>query len=203
MNDTIPQDDIPRKRCSACWRWKPATTEFFGKQRSHTDGLRSWCKLCRKGEPHHENKETRHRYQVMHKEETRIRGQRWYQEHKEEHNLWGREYSRTHREQLNATSRNRRARKRSVAGVHTPDQIEAQLKRQHYRCYYAACGHAKFEKRNGKYVYHIDHTFPLVRVAGTDTPANDISYLVLTCPACNLSKNDKFPWEWPEGGRLL
>ncbi len=99
--------------------------------------------------------------------------------------------------------RNRDARKKSIAGTYTSEQIQEQLKRQHYRCYYAACGHATFEQRNGKYVYHIDHTFPINRVAGTDIPANDISYLVLACPSCNQSKSDKFPWEWPEGGRLL
>jgi hypothetical protein len=39
-------------------------------------------------------------------------------------------------------------------------------------------------------------------VVGTDIPANSIDYLVLSCPTCNLSKGDKFPWEWLDGGRL-
>ena len=98
---------------------------------------------------------------------------------------------------------NHRARKRSVKGTYTLAQIQEQLKRQRYRCYYAACGHAKFEKRNGKYIYHIEHTFPLNRVVGTGMPANDIGYLVLACPHCNTTKGSRFPWEWPEGGRLL
>jgi len=100
-------------------------------------------------------------------------------------------------------NRNRRARKRAVQGKHTPSQIQEQLQRQHYRCYYAACDHQKFQKVNGRYVYHVEHTFPLSRVKGTNIPANDISYIVLACPHCNESKGDKFPWEWPEGGRLL
>jgi len=87
--------------------------------------------------------------------------------------------------------------------VYTAAQIREQLKRQHYRCYYAKCGFAKFQRIKGKFVYHVEHTFPVSRVAATATPANDIGYLVLACPACNLSKGDKFPWEWPEGGRLL
>ncbi len=102
-----------------------------------------------------------------------------------------------------AHTHTRLARKKAVSGTYTATQIADLLKRQHYRCYYAACGHIKFQRVNGKYKYHIDHTFPLSRVAGTDIPANDISYLVLTCPTCNLRKNDKFPWEFPEGGRLL
>lgn len=95
------------------------------------------------------------------------------------------------------------SRKRAVQGTHTAAQIAEQLKRQKYHCYYAACGYSKFPKANGKYVFHIDHTYPISRVAGSDIPANDMSYLVLTCPSCNLSKGDKFPWEWIEGGKLL
>jgi len=97
----------------------------------------------------------------------------------------------------------RRARKREVQGTHTTNQIADQLKRQKYRCYYAACGHVKFKKEKGKYIYHIEHTFPLSRAAGSDIPANDMSYLVLACPDCNMSKGNKLPHEWPEGGRLL
>lgn len=98
------------------------------------------------------------------------------------------------------------ARKSAVPGTHTPEQIREQLKRQHYRCYYAACGFSKFDKDSSfSYGYrcHVEHTFPLSRVAGTDIPANDMGYLVLACDSCNTSKHDKFPWEWPEGGRLL
>ncbi|SRR6266568_1687285 len=122
------------------------------------------------------------------------------------HRIWNRNRYNSHPEvqkQSLTYSRNRKSRKKSIAGTHTIEQIAEQLKRQRYRCYYAACGFAKFPKVNGKYVYHIDHTFPLSRVSGTSIPANDISYLVLACPSCNLSKKDKFPWEWPEGGRLL
>src|SRR5258708_10897642 len=96
-----------------------------------------------------------------------------------------------------------RARKKAVSGTHTASQIQELLKRQHYRCYYSACGHARLKKRDGKYIYHIDHPFPVSRVAGTDIPANDISYLVLTCPTSNMSKGDKYTWKFPEGGRLL
>jgi HNH endonuclease len=97
----------------------------------------------------------------------------------------------------------RRMRKKKVLGEYTYSQIQGQLKRQRYCCYYAACGFAKFSKVDGKYIFEIEHTFPVSRIAGTDIPGNDISYLVLACPACNASKKDKFPWEWPEGGRLL
>lgn len=93
----------------------------------------------------------------------------------------------------------RSALKKSVSGTYTTAQIKDQLKRQCHKCYYCQ---KRLQKVKGKYIYHIEHTFPLSRVAGTDIPANSIDYLVVACPACNLSKHDKFPWEWPEGGRL-
>jgi HNH endonuclease len=96
-------------------------------------------------------------------------------------------------------SHTRRARNRAVKGTHSPQQIKEQLKRQQHKCYYCK---KRLQKAKGKYIYHIEHTFPLSRVAGTDIPANSIDYIVLACPACNMSKHDKFPWEWPEGGRL-
>lgn len=44
--------------------------------------------------------------------------------------------------------------------------------------------------------FHIDHRVPLSR-GGT----NDLGNLCCTCPHCNLSKNNKMPWEFC--GRLL
>jgi CRISPR/Cas system Type II protein with McrA/HNH and RuvC-like nuclease domain len=94
----------------------------------------------------------------------------------------------------------RRARNKSIKGVHTPLQIQDQLRRQKHKCYYCRM---RFKKAKGKCIYHIEHTFPLSRIAGTDIPANCIDYLVLACPTCNQNKNNKFPWEYPEGGRLI
>lgn len=119
-------------------------------------------------------------------------------------------YRNTPKGRLNSITKqqNREARKKSIPGSYTPAQIQEQLKRQHYRCYYAACGHSKFQRirGNGKWRhigYEIEHTYPVSRVVGTDIPANDMSYIVLSCPSCNRRKQDKFPWEWAEGGRLL
>src|SRR5260370_3476997 len=94
----------------------------------------------------------------------------------------------------------KRALNRSVKGTHTHEQIQEKLKKQKHKCYYCK---ARLRKIKGRYIYHIEHTFPLSRVVWTDIPANSIDYLVLSCPTCNLSKGDKFPWEWAEGGRLL
>lgn len=161
------------KRCGTCHKVYPATTGYFEPSKRKCDkGLRPQCRWCRAKDWEGYNK-THVGYRKL-----------YYKEHKEQY--------KTHGE-------NRRARKKAVPGTYTQQQIQEQLKRQHYRCYYAACGYAKFKKIQGKYVYHIEHTFPISR----ENARNDISHIVLSCPSCNLKKGDKFPWEWPEGGRLL
>lgn len=108
-----------------------------------------------------------------------------------------------HRAKVRTSNRNRRVHRRLVLGSHTTAQIREQLQRQRFRCYYAACGYSRFPIVGGKHVYHVEHTYPISRAAGTDIPANDIGYIVLACEPCNIKKHDKLPHEWPEGGRLL
>lgn len=136
--------------------------------------------------------------------EHRLARQRVYRsnpEVRERERAKNREYGRTPEGHAirNAVRRNYHARKKVIPGTHTAAQLQDLLKRQKYRCYYCS---ARFEKRNGRHIYHVDHTFPISRV-DFDIPANDISYLVLSCPTCNLSKGDKFPWEFHKGGKLL
>jgi hypothetical protein len=173
--------DIPEghKRCPQCKRILAATAKFFHRSRKAKNGVYSICKDCY-------NPQNRARVRAY---------QKIYQRRPENYERL-KEYSRNR-------WRNRYIRSKGVSGTHTPEQIRDQLKRQKGRCYYAACGHAKFEKVNDKYIYHIEHTYPVSRVAGTDIPANSIDYLVLACPACNRAKGNKFPWEFPEGGRLF
>ncbi len=187
---------LNEKRCSKCRQVLPATHDYFYKSNT-ISGLDGWCKQCKREDLSRrelipERIEYVHMYrsrpEVMHRNNARNRKRYNHPEVKE---------------QAFARTRNRRARKNTVQGTHTPQQIQDQLRRQKHRCYYAACGHAKFKKVRGKYSYHIDHTYPVSRVAGTDIPANDISYLVLTCEYCNKSKGNKYPWEWSKGGRLL
>ncbi len=121
---------------------------------------------------------------------------------KERYRIYGREYGKRPevRERNHIRREISRGYKNSTKGTYTIAQIQDLLKRQHYCCYY--CRH-KLEKKQGKYIYHIDHTFPLSRTKDTNDPINDISYLVIACPTCNLKKGNKFPHEFYEGGRLL
>lgn len=84
----------------------------------------------------------------------------------------------------------RRARIRSAKGNFTIKDVEAQFARQKGKCYY--CGSKVGD------TYHVDHIVPLSR-GGSNGPEN----IVIACPPCNLSKGNKLPHEWSQGGRLL
>jgi HNH endonuclease len=216
------------KRCTQCRETFPATPEFFNRNKMHKDGLLAECKACKKkrdavyrsrpgvreyhqaySETYYSHPEIKERVRSWHQayycrpeiqERERARRRVYYTlpETKKYYQERDRRPKRQAQHQVN--ERTRRARKRNVSGTHTPQQIQNLLKRQRFCCYYCS---SKFEQAKGKYIYHVDHTFPLSRVAGTNIPANDVNYLVLTCPTCNLKKQDKFPWEWHEGGKLL
>src|SRR6266571_3813663 len=222
--------DIPLKRCTACGEEFPVTTEYFHRDKRAKDGLHNKCKACvriynkaylnspevqeriyayrRRPETHELQRKRRKQplirernrtYQYTHRKEHRKKYR--YPESPEK-----RERRRLYRQRPETRELHRihkhtyRARKRAVTGTHTASQIRELLKQQKHKCYYCS---TRFQQVKGKYIYHVDHTFPLSRAVGSDIPANDISYLVLACPACNQSKGDKFPWEFPDGGKLL
>jgi len=226
-------DNVPTKKCNGlCDRMLPVTTEYWHRKKDGRDGFSAKCKECYsaivkeyntrpeiQAQRAEKNKEYRSRPEVIDRNKKGYKLDRHKRYHerpeiKKKEIAYRREYNKRpevieksqtpeFKEHHRIRTINYRARQRDVGGSHTVKQIQDQLQRQKFRCYYAACGYAKFEKKNGKYVYHIDHTFPLSRTSDIGVKANDITYLVLACPSCNTSKNDKFPWEWPEGGRLL
>lgn len=174
-------------QCLLCGKWKPATREFFLVNRKNKTGLVGHCKECRnkfiqtyRQLPHQSARERDYRIQY------RI-------QHKDERSKYNQRYAIEHYEKRAAGRQNRRAHNRAAEGTHTAADIETQFKRQKGRCYYAFCGHVELGK-----TYHVDHVVPLSKGG-----RNDLSNLVLTCPKCNLSKGNKLPHEWTEGGRLL
>ena len=105
-------------------------------------------------------------------------------------NEYYRAYYAANLEKVKARAQRRRARKLSAEGAHTATDLRKQYDRQKGRCYW--CGEPV------GYTYHADHVVPLSR-GGTNWPEN----IVISCPDCNRSKNNKLPHEWPQGGRLL
>lgn len=183
-----PIDILPEgyKRCGTCKEIKPATTEYFYPRKGRTAFLEPSCKICRRAyfarvvSPEKRLAYSR-KYEALPK----------YQEKRKE-------YRRTHKQESLIRYRNRRTRQKNVPGTLTSQQIQYKLRKQRFRCYYCF---AKFEKQSGKYVYHLDHTIPISRPEAG--PRHDMSFTVLACPTCNLSKGHKLLHEWPAGGRLF
>lgn len=148
--------------------------------------------------------EQRKHHHKEHREQELARRRQYYATHRSRIlSLYNSGYRRTERCRVarRASWHRREARKKMIPGNYTQQQVQDQLKRQKYKCYYAACGHAKFGKVNGQYVYHVEHIVPVSRT--DEQPRNDIDNIVLACPSCNLKKGTKRPHEWVDGGRLL
>jgi len=207
MDDSVSQEpplSNPNvKRCPACGEEKLATAEFFYRRKASKDGWVSQCKECTNksvktyGQEYRnrpEIKERKRAYQHVYKQEYRRRPRAKELQHSYEQKFRRRPGN---AERQRAYGQNSRARRKGVSGSHTSAQIQEQLTRQKCKCYYC---NKKFKQ---KYIFHVEHTFPLSRVAGIETPANAIDYLVLACPHCNEHKGNKLPHEFYEGGRLL
>lgn len=208
MPDHITPQDVPTKTCTKCGKTLPATAEFFTRNKKTRDGLHAHCKECRSaystanrerfaeykriyGAAYYAaNRERCRAYDAANRERRRENKRAWTAANRERLTEYKRFYRATHPGFVSASNRRRRARRLSAEGTHTAADIEAQVKRQKGKCFW--CG----EKVGD--TYHVDHIVPLSR-GGSNDPEN----LVIACPSCNCSKQDKLPSEWPQGNRLL
>lgn len=207
------------RACTKCGETKPATTEYFRLEKRTKVGLQSKCLECereanrdrRRRDPgvdrryYEANKHwllpqmnARARQRRMenpeavlavsrawiekNRESERARVRMHYAAHAAKRLAQGEEWRRANRDKARSYVRNRRARLKQASGTHTGEDIARQLRGQRGACWW--CG-----KRFGS-TYHVDHRIPISR-GGSNGPEN----IVLTCPACNLKKNDKMPWE--------
>jgi 5-methylcytosine-specific restriction endonuclease McrA len=192
-------------RCSKCGTLLPLTDENFQHDRQKSDGYRHECKSCRRlhyKSNAEEIKETNRAYREANpdkvretnlrysrKEEVKKRHKEYNQSHAEQIRKNNRSLVDRNRERYRAYWRNRWARKHASEGNLTPEDIQAQFKRQKGKCYY--CNNPLGDD------YELDHVVPLSR-GGSNLPDN----IVMACKPCNRSKHDKLPHEWKDGGRL-
>lgn len=210
--DTIPQDNTPRKQCSACKGFFPATPEYFYRRSNRPSGLSSQCKGCKnqwfkeynrthyeqrkaqslkyRQENHEKYKQSQAAYRQSHPEQRHAAQKTWAQKHVQERNSYHKRPDMYAKKLV--YNQNRRARRLVVPGSHTPEQSKAQYDRQKGKCYWC-----KQKIAWGK--HHEDHIISLTR----EGSSNDISNIVITCAPCNIRKQAKMPHEWHEGGRLL
>lgn len=120
-----------------------------------------------------EHSQERRKYREQHKERDRQRRSWYYQSNPKRALLYVRQ---------------RRARTNAAGGTHTLADVELQYQSQKGLCWW--CGTAVGDN------YHVDHRIPLSR-GGSNAPDN----LCISCAPCNLSKNNRMPWEF--NGRLL
>jgi len=146
-------------------------------------------------------------YYTEHRDQIVLRGVRYYTEHRKEISLRAAVYYVEHRDEtlarsaawqkanpgkVRANCHRRRARKAGNGGSHTAEDIQCQGDSQNWKCWWRGPGCAVDCKDD----YHVDHLIPLAR-GGHNNPSN----IVIACPKCNLSKQDKLPGEWL--GKLL
>lgn len=207
------------KQCRKCRENLPLAN--FSHNKNRNDELQSYCRDCIKQhikDNQAEVNERRKQYRKANREVFLERDKKFRETHRESrreqnrqsnerHQDYVREHYRQYaqsehgREVRRTLQHKRNAKKKAVEGTLTPKQIQAKLQAQNYRCYYAACGFAKFEKRNSRYIFHLEHTVPLSRTEYS--PRHDVNFVVLSCPSCNMKKNNKLPHEWEGSGRLF
>ena len=106
-------------------------------------------------------------------------------------------YRESHQEACSAYGHNYRARIKSNGGTLSKDIIQKLWKLQKGKC--AVC---KVDLR--KTGYHLDHVIPLKPRDGSTPGKNDDRNVQLTCPVCNLKKNNKNPIQFMQDqGYLL
>ena len=91
-----------------------------------------------------------------------------------------------------AHTRNRRARLRSIDGVHSFGDVAKQWHKQNGECFWCGerCGSSPLDYRT----YDVDHLTPVSRSEAR--PTNYPRNLVIACDFCNSSKNNKLPIEF-------
>lgn len=175
--------DLTTKQCTLCKRDLPHAS--FWRDKDSRDGLGRRCKECHGAL--NRDWERRHRKERAAKQRQRISANREKERRRYKQVYERRKHTPEYRARMRLRSVCRRARRQG----HPPgSMLHTKYRQQRGKCYWCKAPLGD--------VYHVDHVIPLSR-GGT----NDLSNLVLACPPCNLSKNDRLPHEWPGSGRLL
>jgi 5-methylcytosine-specific restriction endonuclease McrA len=196
--------DESHKTCVRCNQSLPRSAFFSARNRP--DGLYPYCRKCNsewlqerkvKDPAAYEAHRARKRaydaeYNQRHKAKKADQVKRRYAAKSDEIKAQVKQWQEENKDRVRAYKRTNKYRRRAAmeSGVST-SALLAWETAQPKVCYW--CG-----KRCAK-KYHIDHYEPLARGG-----AHEISNLVIACPACNLSKQARDPFEFArQVGRLL
>ncbi len=184
---------LAERSCAQCGQTFPATLEYFSRSSSVKGGLRAKCLRCDSASVRAWQRKQGERFLVAQRAAKRAD----YQHHRERRlaAVTARVLAIRERaaagdpaalELLTRIRDAKRVNKRqrvAAPGRYTVADVARQYEAQRGLCFW--CGEAVGAK------YHVDHVIPLSR-GGTHYPDN----IVIACPPCNLSKNDKLPGEW-------
>lgn len=176
MADTHPTTKV----CSQCKTEKPV--EMFCKDSSTRDGLRCYCRACKKA--------SAARWRESNPEKHAAANSRWYKANQKKVNAWNARWKKAHPEKVRTHNQNRRAKKREAGGTLSPNLAEKLFKLQRGKC--ACCGLPLGDD------YHLDHIVPLA-LGGSNTDDN----IQLLRATCNLQKQDKHPVDFMQSKGLL
>jgi 5-methylcytosine-specific restriction endonuclease McrA len=129
------------------------------------------------------------KYKEAHPEVILQSGYNWRQANKDRIAKYNSEYCKKNLQKLVTNTRNKRAIRKNIEGVHTAEDIQKLYIEQDGLCNHC---HTQLIK------YDVDHIIPLSR-GGSNWPTN----LQLLCPHCNRSKHDKTMEEWLNYKELL
>lgn len=190
----LSDQSIPwaEKWCPDCDTVKPASE--FWQSKLGRGGLYSRCKSCAairrkvQYDPEYHRKYRLERLEAKRAydraryaddpEKRSATVRRWYAQNPEKVKAWRKRYYTEHKDEYLARNRQREATKYAAAGFHTAEEVWEMGESQEWLCAY--CEVPLFGE------FHVDHMVPLSR-GGSDSWEN----LAITCPTCNLSKNDK------------
>lgn len=188
-------DNMPLWQCNTCKQYFPRTPEYWHKRVKSSDGLAHRCKECAKmiaREWARNNRErmlaNKHRYY----QENRIHILEQMRKHlsvvRDKKNEYRNQWRRNNPGMARAQHQRRRALKKNAVGSFSATDIQIQMRSQANRCWWCGVGLDKG--------WHIDHLIPLAK-GGSNNPEN----IVISCPHCNVSRQDRLPQEW--NGRLF
>ena len=200
------------KRCTKCGEIKPATAEYFHRDRTKGSGLRAECKQCmnyhqrcyykahtdelkernrywRRANPDKKRSGDRRRYKEN-PEKARQRHRRHYLAHSDKVKEKVSRYNKSNPQKVREISRRRRTEKLALPYSFT--LADEQIALEYFHGYCAVCSEPLYDLF-GERVLHFDHWIPL---SNPQCPGTIPTNMIPLCNKCNQAKTNCHPQEW-------
>lgn len=201
----------PFKTCTKCGQTFPATAEYFSRDNSRKNGLRSHCKQCCNSahqqwykanrdnqleqyrEYHQANRDQRLEYMAEYRKNNRERMRKHRVANREYEAEYRRKYRKNNAKKIRLKTMKRRTRKRDLPDTLTSEQWQNALDYFNGCC--AVCSRP-LRDLFGTHTVAIDHWIPMI---SPDCPGTTSLNCVPLChgqDGCNNKKHAKMPIDW-------